>query len=325
MQIRVGRRVTKAGPATIPSSLPGSMPALGAPSLTRDITLEQVENPTTGEPEYGSLNGRKFDDVRDVQERPRLGSTEDWRLVNLTEDTDPIHLHLVQFQIVDRRPFDAEGYKATLEQARRRRERVEPRPVLLGPRGGPGRERARVEGHRAHQPGPGHAHPCAVDAAGGRRGAPALRLPLPHPRARGQLDDAPARARRLSGGDVDARPHHRPRGRAAHGGHRLPRRHRDRPGRRASVRARAGRPDRHDLRRGDGGRAAPVAALAARNRRAIAALARCGRPTGAALRRVWRDVRAELLVATTLVVVASVLVAQVRAAHSPGLRRVNAR
>jgi hypothetical protein len=59
------------------------------------------------------------------------------------------------------------------------------------------------------------------------------------------------------------------------------------------------------------GALAPVAALAARNRRAIAALARCGRPTGAALRRVWRDVRAELLVATTLVLVASVLVAQV--------------
>ena len=39
------------------------MPALGAPSLTRNITLEEVENPDTGEPEYGSLNGRKFDDA----------------------------------------------------------------------------------------------------------------------------------------------------------------------------------------------------------------------------------------------------------------------
>jgi copper transport protein len=56
---------------------------------------------------------------------------------------------------------------------------------------------------------------------------------------------------------------------------------------------------------------APVAVLALRNRRAIAALGRGGRPTTAALRRVWRDVRAELAVGTTIVLVASVLVAQV--------------
>ena len=80
MEIRVGRTVTRKDPK-LPASLPGTMPALGAPSLARNITLEEVENPTTGEPEYGSLNGRKFDDVRGVQERPKAGSTEDWRLV----------------------------------------------------------------------------------------------------------------------------------------------------------------------------------------------------------------------------------------------------
>jgi spore coat protein A len=118
MQIRVGRTVTTPGPKRIPLSLPGSMPALGAPSLVRRITLEEVEDPVSGEPLYGSLNGRKFDDARGVQERPRLGSTEDWLLINTTEDTHPIHLHLVQFQIVDRRPYDAAAYKAALDQAR---------------------------------------------------------------------------------------------------------------------------------------------------------------------------------------------------------------
>ncbi|HST64373.1 MAG TPA: multicopper oxidase domain-containing protein, partial [Mycobacteriales bacterium] len=101
-----------------PAALPGTMPALGLPSLTRNITLEEVENPVTGEPEFGSLNGRKFDDARGVQERPRLGSTEDWRLINLTEDSHPIHVHLVQFQIMDRTPFDADAYSAALQQAR---------------------------------------------------------------------------------------------------------------------------------------------------------------------------------------------------------------
>jgi len=136
MQIRVGTTVTNRGPRTIPSSLPGSMPALGAPSLTRNITLEEVEDPITGEPVYGSLNGRKFDDARGVQEQPKLGSTEDWRLVNTTEDTHPIHLHLVQFQIVDRTPFDVAGYVAVRDAARATDPNAanpDPRPFFTGP------------------------------------------------------------------------------------------------------------------------------------------------------------------------------------------------
>src|SRR3954470_6766664 len=43
MQIRVGRRVASPGPSRVPAALPGVMPALGTPSLTRNITLEEVE------------------------------------------------------------------------------------------------------------------------------------------------------------------------------------------------------------------------------------------------------------------------------------------
>ena len=135
MQIRVGRRVTSPGPSRVPASLPGVMPALGAPSLTRNVTLEEVENPDTGEPEFGSLNGRKFDDARGVQERPKLGSTEDWRLVNTTEDSHPIHLHLIQFQVIDRQAYDADGYKTALAQARaanRNAPNPDPRPYFTG-------------------------------------------------------------------------------------------------------------------------------------------------------------------------------------------------
>src|SRR4051812_28335614 len=135
MQIRVGRRVTSPGPARVPATLPGVMPALGAPSVTRNITLEEVENPDTGEPEYGSMNGRKFDDARGVQERPKLGSTEDWRLVNTTEDSHPIHLHLVQFQVIDRQAYDADGYKTALAQARAANPNApnpDPRPYFTG-------------------------------------------------------------------------------------------------------------------------------------------------------------------------------------------------
>lgn len=38
-----------------------------------------------------------------VTERPQLGSTEQWDLLNFTEDAHPIHLHLVHFQAVEKR------------------------------------------------------------------------------------------------------------------------------------------------------------------------------------------------------------------------------
>jgi spore coat protein A, manganese oxidase len=45
-----------------------------------------------------------------VTEKPALHSTEIWELVNLTDDTHPIHIHLVRFQILDRRPIDQFEY-----------------------------------------------------------------------------------------------------------------------------------------------------------------------------------------------------------------------
>jgi spore coat protein A len=41
-----------------------------------------------------------------ITEKPILGTTEIWEFVNLTDDSHPIHLHLVRFQILDRQRFD---------------------------------------------------------------------------------------------------------------------------------------------------------------------------------------------------------------------------
>jgi FtsP/CotA-like multicopper oxidase with cupredoxin domain len=39
-------------------------------------------------------------------EIPALGSTEIWEIYNFTADAHPIHLHLVNFQILDRQVFE---------------------------------------------------------------------------------------------------------------------------------------------------------------------------------------------------------------------------
>uniref|UniRef100_UPI0035CD1336 multicopper oxidase domain-containing protein n=1 Tax=Virgibacillus saliphilus TaxID=2831674 RepID=UPI0035CD1336 len=39
-----------------------------------------------------------------------LGDTEIWSFMNVTGFAHPIHIHLIQFQILDRRPFDLDLY-----------------------------------------------------------------------------------------------------------------------------------------------------------------------------------------------------------------------
>jgi spore coat protein A len=46
-----------------------------------------------------------------ASETPKPNTTEIWEFVNLTEDTHPMHLHLVRFQILDRRTFYTTTYR----------------------------------------------------------------------------------------------------------------------------------------------------------------------------------------------------------------------
>jgi spore coat protein A len=57
------------------------------------------------------LNGARWHEP--ATERPVLDSVEIWSFVNLTDDTHPIHLHLVRFQVLDRQTFDVDEYKRT--------------------------------------------------------------------------------------------------------------------------------------------------------------------------------------------------------------------
>jgi spore coat protein A len=52
----------------------------------------------------GGGNALGWDDP--ITENPAVGATEVWEMHNFTEDAHPIHIHEVQFEVVDRQPFD---------------------------------------------------------------------------------------------------------------------------------------------------------------------------------------------------------------------------
>jgi spore coat protein A len=97
-----------------------SMPDTLAPRISLDpaqavrerlLTLTEIDREEDGFPVIGLLDGKMWDDP--VSENPRAGSTEIWSFLNDTGDAHPKHIHLVQFQILDRRPFDQDVYDAT--------------------------------------------------------------------------------------------------------------------------------------------------------------------------------------------------------------------
>jgi spore coat protein A, manganese oxidase len=54
------------------------------------------------------INGKGYDDP--VMESPKLGSVEMWRFINTTDDAHPMHLHLVQFQVLHRQGFNLRDF-----------------------------------------------------------------------------------------------------------------------------------------------------------------------------------------------------------------------
>jgi spore coat protein A len=88
--------------ATVAGSAPGTIVPL------RRLTLNEVEG--DGGPLTMFVNNSRW--MATTTETPRVGSTEVWEFINLTEDAHPIHVHLLQFQIISRRPFDAAAYEA---------------------------------------------------------------------------------------------------------------------------------------------------------------------------------------------------------------------
>ncbi|MDN3015237.1 multicopper oxidase [Paenibacillus sp. BSR1-1] len=110
MQFRVNKTLATIDTTVIPPHLDsiGSLPEQTAWKY-RFLELSEEKD------QYGRplllLDKKKWDDP--VTENPIVGSTEVWNFVNTNGDDHPIHVHLVQFQIIDRRPFDVEYFKST--------------------------------------------------------------------------------------------------------------------------------------------------------------------------------------------------------------------
>ncbi len=79
---------------------------------TRVLTLIEIDDQIQ-RPVKMLLNNAHWN--MPVTESPVLDSTEIWNFINLTDDAHPIHLHLVRFQVLDRRAFSVEAYWATGE------------------------------------------------------------------------------------------------------------------------------------------------------------------------------------------------------------------
>jgi spore coat protein A len=94
------------------SSLPAMLrPAPRIPEAsavkTRVLTIGEKDD-KTGMAKMMLLNNAHWD--MPITENPVLDSVEIWELLNFTDDSHPIHLHMVRFQILDRRSFEPEAY-----------------------------------------------------------------------------------------------------------------------------------------------------------------------------------------------------------------------
>src|SRR5258708_25432279 len=110
----------QAGQAVHPYPLPSTLitiptlvetPNIGNPKL---FPLNEQEEPVSGNPIAVLIDGRHFDEP--VTDLPRVGTTEAWYFQNLTADTHPIHIHLVEFQLEDRQLIDVDRFKAYWEK-----------------------------------------------------------------------------------------------------------------------------------------------------------------------------------------------------------------
>jgi len=112
MQFRVGE-LKSPDTSVVPSALRAA-PKIPESAAVKTRPLALIENMSMqGESMSMLLNNTPWH--MPVTENPVLDSVEIWSFINTTDDSHPIHLHLVRFQILDRRRFEPFLYQTTGE------------------------------------------------------------------------------------------------------------------------------------------------------------------------------------------------------------------
>ncbi len=111
-------KVTKPLSGTDTSSLPDTLAPMstlspGLATRERVLALTEMDRPSDGYTMIGLLGQKHWDDP--ITEDPKAGSIEIWSFVNATGDVHPIHLHLVQFQVLESPAFRREDLCADRE------------------------------------------------------------------------------------------------------------------------------------------------------------------------------------------------------------------
>jgi spore coat protein A len=114
MQFRVTLPISSKGSSfRMPPSIPLARLDESKSIVTRDFVLAEGMD-RQGRSVGTQINGKGYD--APVTEVVKMGSIEKWRFINNTEDAHPMHLHLVQFQILQRQGFNAVSLRhGTLE------------------------------------------------------------------------------------------------------------------------------------------------------------------------------------------------------------------
>jgi spore coat protein A len=109
MQFRVTKPLAGTDTSVVPDSLAPFVPLDASVAVQeRTLALVETDRASDGYTMIGLLDKKRWDDP--ISENPKAGSCEIWSFANTTGDVHPIHLHLVQFQVLNRQSFDVKTY-----------------------------------------------------------------------------------------------------------------------------------------------------------------------------------------------------------------------
>jgi spore coat protein A, manganese oxidase len=112
MLFKIARPLSGKDTSAVPETLV-PFKSLNPTYSTRErlLLVSEKERPSDGYVIIGLLGNARWHEP--ITEDPKAGSTEIWSFVNITGDVHPLHVHLVQFQVLNRQAFDVPTYQQT--------------------------------------------------------------------------------------------------------------------------------------------------------------------------------------------------------------------